>query len=201
VGPKINAKTTEILADGIVSPEEERELAEYASGFGLTLNYEPETERMFEIARQRWRISQGELPIVDCPIMLKRGETCHAWIDAHAFEERQRTVRVNSHGPSARIKIAKGVYYTVGTRSVSSQQQSYSHLIGSGHFVVTDKRLLFSSPTRSLAWAMDSIVDWDFYTDGVEIRRATGKPVTFHFIGDDPLILYILAAARGHHIG
>lgn len=202
VQPILQQRGSEILADGMMSPDEEASLEKLASDLGGKFELaDPESERVFRLARLRWRISQGDLPIVDCPLMLKRGETCHAVVAAKAYEERTRTVRVGYSGVSTRIKIVKGVYLNSGSYRPSRTTESYSFDLGHGDLVVSNKRLIFSSSQKALNWALDSIIDWTLYSDGIEIRRAAGKPVTFAFGEGNGIFLEVLAAARGNLIG
>ena len=200
--PLINSRINEILEDTMMSPDEESSLYEYSKAIGIKLTFDDaETRRVLDLARDRWKIAQGDLPIVDCPLMLKRGEVCHAVVTASAYEERSRTVRVGYRGVSTRIKIVRGVYYNTGSYSGSRTTEAYSHPLGVGSFVVTNKRVIFSSAEKNMAFAIDSIIDWTLYSDGVELRRATGKPVTYVFGQGNGLFLEILIAARGKFIG
>jgi hypothetical protein len=67
--------------------------------------------------------------------------------------------------------------------------------------VVTDKRVIFSSPQKNMAFALDSIVDWTLYADGIEIRRATGKPIVYVFGTGNGLFLEVIIAARKKFVG
>jgi hypothetical protein len=201
-GPIIKDRLASILADTMLSPDEEATLYKLATDLGVRLDIgDAETTRVMDLARTRWRISQGILPLADSPLMLKRGETCHAAVAASAYEERTRSVRTGYSGISTRIKIVKGVYYNAGSYKAGSTKEAYSFPLGSGHLVVTDKRVIFSSPQKNMAFALDSIVDWTLYADGIEIRRATGKPIVYVFGTGNGLFLEVIIAARKKFVG
>lgn len=199
--PMIDEKLRNILEDTMMSPDEETLLFQFAADIGIKLVNDADTQLILDIAKQRWAIFQGDLPEVDCPIMLKKGEKCHAVITSTAYEERTRTVRIGYSGVSTKIKIVKGIYYNAGSYNAMRKTESYSQTIGNGHLMVTNKRIIFNSDQKNAAFSLDSIVDWTLYSDGVELRRATGKPVTYVFNENTGLFLETLIAARGKLVG
>lgn len=178
--PFIQPLVDEAMTDGLYSPEEQERLEAISQRLGIDeINLSPSSNAVLAAARRRWELVNGEMPIVDSPLMLERGETCHAKSHAKAYEPRTRTVKAGYHGPSARIRIAKGLSYNLASYKVSREVETYNHLIGSGWLVVTNKRMIFVGDVKSVNIALGKIVDWTFFSDGIEIQRASGKPITF----------------------
>ena len=167
--------TSELLSDGIVEPAEDALLEAEASALGLPV---PQSHEIDE-AREIWRATNEPLPEFNAPILLKRGEICHQAQEANAYEDRTRTMRINYSGPSARVRIMKGVYYNVGSMRVQSQKEEYSHSLGSGVLCVTNSRLIFISPSKTITIPLGKILQYVTYSDGIKIFKDTGKPITF----------------------
>jgi hypothetical protein len=170
----------DILADEKVCPDEESYLRE-AMGRLAVGSLGGDADAKVEQAKALWRAAHAELPIVSAPILLQRNEVCHHAIRAEALENRSRTIRVNYGGPSARIRIAKGVYYNIGSTAVSRQTENYQHSFGEGALCATSKRLLWIGVEKTISIKLDSIVHYESFTDGILIRKSTGKPLTFAY--------------------
>src|SRR5687767_10945437 len=66
------------ITDRRLSPEEEAELKTLAECMGSTIEMDATSQKALDHFRLLWRIDQGELPAIQVPIMLRRGEQCHA---------------------------------------------------------------------------------------------------------------------------
>lgn len=168
----------DILADGVVDPAEDQRIGRFMEMSGASVIAE-DTARLIEEGRRVYRACSQPLAPVNAPVLLKKGEFCVHAATAEALEDRSRTVRVGYHGPSARIRIAKGLYYNVGSAAVSRQTETYQHSFGAGVLCVTNQRLLWISPDRSISTPLGNIVRFDPYSDGIRIFKGTGKPLLF----------------------
>jgi hypothetical protein len=177
------------LADARLSPQEEAHLADLAKALGVTINYE---QPVVERARRLWQIENSVPPPVAAPLSLQSGEECYAWLKAEALELRERTVSVRYAGPAVRFRIMKGVYYRAGEYKTNRTRESYRHSLGIGPLCVTSKRLVFSSAQKGISIPLNRILECEAYADGIEIRRANGKPLVFLFHADDPFFLPVL---------
>jgi hypothetical protein len=132
---------------------------------------------------------------VAAPINLRRGEQCYAWLEAEALELREQTTSVRYAGPAVSFRIMKGVYYRAGAYGIQRTRESYRHSLGIGSLCVTSKGLVFSSAQKGISIPWGRILDCVGYADGVELRRANGKPLVFLFRRDDPFFVPILNRA------
>lgn len=176
------ALVQDVLADGVVDPEEDRRISSFMAMIGQSV-LAPETASLIEEGRQAYRACSAPLTAVDAPVLLNKGEFCVYAVNAEALEDRSRTVRVGYHGASARIRIAKGIYYNAGSMAVSRQTESYQHSFGMGVLCMTNQRLLWISPDRSISTLLRNIVRFDPYSDGIRIFKGTGKPLLFIWAG------------------
>ena len=173
-----------ILDDGQVDPTEDKRLNEFTAMIGQSV-LSPDTKAAIDRGRELYRVYSGPLEPVDAPVLLKRGEFCVYVVTAEALEDRSRTVRVNYHGPTVRIPIMKGVSYRLGSIQPFRQKEDYQHSFGIGALCMTNQRLLWISPQRSISVPLSNIVRFDPFSDGLNIFKGTGKPLLFVWQGED----------------
>lgn len=178
---QLHSYVEEILADGRVSPDEDAGFAELRARLGVSADFDADSQSIIDSARALWQAENGPLPVVDSPLLLRRGEVAHLCVTADAAEQRTRTVSYRHGGPRARLKIMKGVYYSVGSTRIERQTVDYEHDFGSGPLVMTNMRLLWSGPQKNISWKYDSIIDIQLWSDAIEIDRSSGKPMRFYF--------------------
>jgi hypothetical protein len=173
-----DAVLDDALQDGQLTPEECDNLEQARAMLDVDFS-----KRQSEIdeAKKMWRVCNAELEPTDVPVMLKRNEVCFGHLHAEGQEMRTRTRSVSYGGPSARIRIAKGISYNVGSRRISTRQEEYTHSFGSGKLFVTNSRLIWAGDKRTLNIPYGKIINVDAFSDGVTIYKDTGKPVTFSY--------------------
>lgn len=174
-----NMLVDRLLADGQITPNEEVEL-DLARAI-LSADLSKRVDELSE-AKEMWRVCNAPLEPVDAPIMLKRGEFCLGHRLAEATEVRTRTRSISYGGPSARIRIAKGISYNIGSRRISSHKEEYEHSFGNGSLTITSSRLIWSGDNRTLSIPYNKIINVEAYSDGVTIYKDTGKPINFGYV-------------------
>lgn len=173
---------SEILEDGQVNPTEDTRLNQFIAMIGQSV-LSPNTQKAIDEGRKLHDAFHKPLEAVDAPILLRRGEFCVYVVTAEALEDRSRTVRVSYHGPTVRIPIMKGVSYRLGSFQPSRQLKEYQHSFGTGALCVTNQRLLWVSPKKSISVSLANIVRFDPFSDGLKIFKASGKPLLFVWQG------------------
>jgi hypothetical protein len=188
------------LSDGMLSPVEERALAQLAANLGLNPEYDSNRQGAIERARELWTVMHGPLPNVEPPFYLQKGEQCTFTVDAEAFEQRTRTRSITYGGPAVSIPIVKGLRIRVGHSRVHRSSEDYHHTFGRGALCLTNKRLIWNGPNKNVAIKLTKILDFEPYTDGVRIEKDTGKPLLFVFSQPaqnlGPLLSRLLDEAR-----
>lgn len=177
---KIEPVLKEALDDGLLSPEEDARIERLLERYGIG-SLDGASQALLENARSQYIAWTEPLGPVQTPLLLKKGEWCVHAVEAAAYEERTRTTRINYGGVSARIRIVKGVYYSTGSMNVARETQQFMHSFGVGVLGATNKRLLWVSPAKSISIALDKIVLFDPFTDGLRVVKDTGKPLLFRF--------------------
>lgn len=172
------------IADGILSPQKENQLASLAEALRLNVKLgNPETVALIERGRENWRISQGEIPTLSVPIYLQQGEECAAYVDAIHYEPGTQTRYLGYSTVSASYTVA-GVRFRSGILKGTPITESFLRFRGLGVLYLTNKRFLFNGSARSTQITLKSIIEITFYSDGIVIRKATGKDQVFKFTGD-----------------
>lgn len=183
---KIEPVVQAALEDGLLSPEEDARIHRIRERYG-GIQLDEKTNQQISAARAQYVAWSEPLEPVEVPLLLKKGEWCAHAVRSSVYEERQRTVRVDYAGPTARIRIMKGVYYRAGSIQAQRVTESYHHTFGEGVLGATNKRLLWVSPQKSISIPLQKIVMFEPFVDGIKVIKDTGKPLLFVFEGDDQI--------------
>jgi len=106
-------KLREVGEDSYLDTEEETELAQLVSQLGLTDQDISHTVGTLIGLKRLTALQDGNLPVLEADILLRKNEVCHYEIPASLMEQKSKTRYVGgSQGVS--IRIAKGVRYRVG---------------------------------------------------------------------------------------
>lgn len=186
------------LEDGILSEEEEARLMEFANHFSLSrsdLNTNGAHDRATMSATLRAVLSH-ELPKVSLdrpvPLNLQKSETT-VWIfkDVKYCEERTRREYVGGHHGMS-FRVAKGVYYRVGTFRGHPVEHSQLEEVDSGIAAVTTKHIYFSGSRKSFRVPYAKIVSFRPYSDGLGIYRDSALAHQQVFITGEGWFIYNL---------
>lgn len=165
-----------IISDERYSPDEEKELFEIAKSLKVDLGFDTDLRWKLEKLKVYWQIENLPLPAISPGIILQKTETCHLQINNVDWHElRVVTQRVSYRGYSSSIKIAKGFYLRTGSYTPRSYKTEQMKLIDTGTLYLTNKRLIFAGRLKNSNIRLEKIIDFVPYSDGVEIRKDTGK--------------------------
>jgi hypothetical protein len=168
-------KFNEMVADGKISPNEWDDLEVIAKNLGSKLKFDDSTRAQIERFKYAWVIENGELPVKEVPISLQKGEQCYYFSEADWYEKRTITKRINYGGPTARIKIMKGVSYRMGSIGFQRVSSEELRLIDHGQVYVTNKRLIFLGNSKNTNIRLDKILSLNPYSDAVGIEKDSGR--------------------------
>jgi hypothetical protein len=127
-------------------------------------------------------------------VTLDPGETCHSITRAERYERRG-----DAGGPDAEgivsVRIARGVYYRVGSVSHARLNRTPLRRVDGGRLLVTSKRVVFESAQGTLAWPLRDLSSYEVYADGIVLEPRSGPGPSFTLEGDVELSAVILGAA------
>ena len=166
---RYEAKLREVGADGYLDPEEETELARLREELGLTGDDIAHTVGELLRLKRLTAIKNGQLPVVEADIMLKRGEVCHYETEASLVEEKSVTRYVGgSQGVS--IRIAKGVYYRVGGFKGMRLTDTVKEVTDRGTLYVTNKRVVFVGAKKNVTYQIGKLVGIKKWPDAIQFQ-------------------------------
>lgn len=188
----VNGRFQSITDDRRVSPEEWGDFTAIAKNLDVTISMDEATKGQLDRFKLYWEIENGDLPVKLVGINLQRGENCFYSNNVEWYEKRTVTKRINYGGPVARIRIAKGLYYRVGSVNYEKVSSEHVLLIDTGEVFITNKRIIFIGSKRNMNIPLNKILSLSPYSDGVEIIKATGRsPVITVSEGADILTMIL----------
>lgn len=175
IEPLLQGALEAAVADRRYSPAEEQSLKRLASGLGVELTLGSNTSDAVKNYRLMWEIENGQLPEIAVPISLQRKEICHYSCECSWRELRSRTVRVNYHGPTARIRIMKGVHWRVG--SIAPQRVTETNLVevATGTLYVTSKRVILDGQAGNKSVTWRSVFGQEVFSDAIKLDKSSGR--------------------------
>jgi hypothetical protein len=172
------------------SPDDEARMKRLAQDLRINLDLGPE----FNVMRFLWAW-ENRHPVSPEPIaadiLLGRNEACYLaarakWRQVKTFKE-----RAGSTGFSSSIRIMKGLSYRSSTLKPHYRTWEGMHDISEGTLYVTSKKVMFDGDRRSTSIPYGRLVSLQLYTDGIELKKSTGK--SDYFITDGTSAEYAVA--------
>jgi hypothetical protein len=183
------------VADRRLSPEELEQLASVARHLGIAPDFDSATEAMLDRYALFWRTENGDLPSVTAPeLSLGEGEVCHLAVRSERYEPRGNGDTSESEGVVS-VRIARGVYYRVGTASDERMNRTWLVRGDVGQLFVTSTRVVFTGAQGSVSFPLRDISSYQVYADGIVLERRSGHGPWFTMEGDVELAAVILGAA------
>jgi hypothetical protein len=189
-----NKKLESILADRRMSPTEERELESLAANLQTPFSLSPTQEADKWQFALYWQIENGPMPWYDVSIKLQKSERCHCASAADWYEMRTKTIRANYSGVTYRIRIAKGLYYRVGSVKVAPVKREELTLIDSGRIYFTNKRIIFDGEKGNKTIRLSALLGIEPYADAIGLEKTSGKNPVIQLGGNIELATVVLSA-------
>jgi hypothetical protein len=166
------------ISDGRYSGHEEQALQELATSLNVKMTHDADTTALIERLRLLGRIVDGHLPEELVAITLKRRETCHFVAEGVTHKElRTVTKRVNYGGPTASIKIMKGVRWRMGSVAVERVSEDILTPLDTVTFYLTSSRVFLQGERKNTTVAFSKIAHFTLYKDGLQIEKDTGRDI------------------------
>ncbi|HYW94326.1 MAG TPA: hypothetical protein VE870_01920 [Bacteroidales bacterium] len=170
-----------VISDARLSPGEETELDEIAKSLGIEVKMDEKTAAVLDRYRLYWQIENGKLPEITPDINIQKSESLHFKGYVNWLEQRKVTRRINYSGPTARIKIARGIYYRAGSMAIQPVSEDVWRRIDSGMIYLTNKRLIFMGEKGNKTIRLNKILTINPFQNGVDIQKDTGRSPFLEF--------------------
>jgi hypothetical protein len=106
-------------------------------------------------------------------------------VDVTLAEIRKVTTWTRYSGPTARIRIAKGLSWRTRSIAVNRVTQDVRTDLDHGVLYITSKRLPFDGSKKSTTISLSAITNFTVYTDALQVERERGKDQFFKWDGAD----------------
>lgn len=175
----VQAAFTSAIADHRYTMDEEAHVMALARSLGVVIKHDESTEALVARFRLMGKIEEGVLPSVDVPVLLQRGEVCHFSGTAAHHEIKTVTKRINYSGPTASIKIMKGVRWRVGSIAVQKVATDVMTQLDTGKLYITSKRVFFDGTNKNISISLGKIINFTVFKDGLQIEKGSGRDPYF----------------------
>jgi hypothetical protein len=156
------------------SPDDEAGIRKIANDMKMQLDLGPE----FKATRCLWAWENG-YPIrpepMAAPILLGGNEACYLGTVAKWKQVKTIKERAGSSGFSTSVRIMEGLSYQVSTVKPEYHTREGLVDISDGTLYVTNKRVIFEGAGRTTSIPYGRLVGLQGYTDGIELKKTTGK--------------------------
>lgn len=189
---KIQEYVNFLIVKRRISPDEEKKLYDLLKDLNVSASFTGDGENGIKKLRLYWDVENADLPVLQSPINLKKGETLHYTSRISWHEERSRTRTVSYGGISTSFRVCKGVYLRSGRIAPSRETEAYMKLIDVGTVYFTNKRIIFMGNHGNKTIPYSKILSFTPCRNGIEIGKDTGKSPFFGC--DDPEMMGIFLA-------
>lgn len=181
-------------ADQRASREELQGLDDLGAALGVDINLDTATAASLARYHHLWLIENDQIPSFPVDITLQKGEEAHFATSARWAELRTKTVRVTYSGPTASIRIMKGVRWRVGTINLHRITEDQVTVLDTGMFYITNKRVIFVGRKKNATVRLSTLLGIEVFRDGIQLKKPTGRSPYLLFDGDVELASVALTA-------
>lgn len=174
----LNKAADNFLKDGQLTGHEELLLNQYMAALNIQVQNLPvkyQNGSITKIAQTAIlnNVQSGKLPASPAmlPILLGKGESL-LWTYGNVtlYQEKIEKEFVGRHGGFS-VRVMKGVTYRIGQHKGKPVEHSYMNNMGTGELYVTNKHLIFQSPTKAVKVPFAKLIGITPYTDGIEVHK------------------------------
>lgn len=162
------------ILDNEVTAIEQHTLEQLAINLHLQpseLNLDTATDETYNYLVLLNALNDGYLPtLLDAAIVVQKNEIVHWQVPAHLLITKTVTTGYTAASRGISIRIMKGVSYRVGT-SRSTPIKEQIAVENPGVLVITNKRIVFSSTTKSFAIPFTKLISFIPYSDGLGLQK------------------------------
>lgn len=180
---KYEEKLREVGEDGYLSSQEELELGTLKQRLNLSESNINNTYGQLLHLKRLTSIKDGNLPVLNADILMKKGEQCHYEISSELIEEKTRTRYVGgTQGVS--FRIMKGVSYRVGGFKGERVVDTFQKVTDVGTLYITNKKIVFVGARKNVTYPLNKIVNFIKYEDAIKFQKENELKPKYFVIND-----------------
>jgi hypothetical protein len=162
------------IADERLSPDEEAELQTLAEHLQATPTLDKSTQRKLATYRLLWQVENGDLPAIHVPLDLGKNEVCH-YLTRAVWHDDPVNAKRKPEGKTLSSKLLEGTYWKATEESVLPANAVSG--VPEGKLYLTSQRLLFRSDDQEKVVHLDTIINFQPYSDGILVYKNKGQNV------------------------
>ena len=174
----LNKAANNFLKDGQLTAQEEHLLNQFMTILNIQVQKLPVEYQSGSITRIAQtgilnNIQAGNLPNQPSmlPIVLGKGESLlWTYNNVTLYQEKIEKEYVGRHN-GVSVRVIKGVTLRTGKMKGKPVEHSYMNNMGTGELYVTNKHLIFQSPTKAAKVPFNKLIGITPYIDGVELHK------------------------------
>lgn len=174
----LNKAAENFLKNGQLTVQEEHLLSQYMTILNIQVQKLPVEYQNGSITRIAQtsilnNIQAGNLPNQPSmlPIVLGKGESLlWTYDNVTLYQEKIEKEYVGRH-KGVSVRVIKGVTLRTGKMKGKPVEHSFMNNIGTGELYVTNKHLIFQSPTKAAKVPFNKLIGITPYIDGVELHK------------------------------
>ena len=162
-------KLLDFYKNKCLSEQNTIELTDMMNKYELTSEDVLKSRDLLDHLKMLTAIKQGYLHVfkTGSELILKNEEVCHIFSLADLIEGKSKTHFIGvSQGIS--IRIAKGISYRAGAFEGKPVTENYQSKTDSGILYITNKRIIFNGAKKNISYALDKIIKYTIYKDGIQ---------------------------------
>jgi hypothetical protein len=151
-----------------------------------------------EIKRFYDQCSSGDFPVVvNPPVNLNAGEVAHHACPVEVRQLKTETTTYRGYA-GTRVKIGDLPIYLGGSAPQKVSREVLT-TVGTGNFVVTNKRVVLSGTKVNYSIKLDQINDFKLFSDAVQLMNEGGYGGRFYMMDDPRRAAVIIDVLMGFH--
>ena len=184
----LNKAATNFMKNDTISDSDQQKIDDYINYLHLPVSNLPAKYQNSQISRLGQitilkKLQSGVVPTnnMPAPILLGRGESIIWTYDGVSMYQEKTVKEYGGRRSGWSFRVMKGVTYHTGGTKIRPIEHTYMDLKGTGTLYITNKYLIFQSPTFAQKVPYAKMIGVTPYSDGIEVHRdgANVKRLTF----------------------
>jgi len=184
-----------ISLDKRLTPQEENDLEELKRNLNIDIQFTDSSVETLQKYKLFWLVENEGIPEIQLDINLAPGEKGYYSLEGEWLERENEAKIQHDDNLELRIKIAKGIYWTLLNLKENKINDHKWESKGVSKIFITSKQIIFSSPTGNRFIPLNKILDLKPHLNGIEIIGFHEPMVMIQFGKNVDVVMMILGRA------
>lgn len=184
-----------ISLDKRLDPQEEHDLEELKKNLNIDIQFSESSLETLMKYKLFWLLENQGVPEMKLDIKLEEDEKGYYSLEGEWLERENEVKLLSEDNLELRIKIAKGIYWTLlNLKEIKINDPKWESK-GLSNIYITSKRIIFSSPAGSRTIPLKKILDLKPHLNGIEIIGFQEPMIMLNFHKNVDVVMMILGRA------